>query len=404
MGNTLLTINMITREILMILSNNLTFTNRVDKSYDNKFAQSGAKIGETLSIRLPVQWTNTQGQGIVLQDVTETSVPLTLNTQYQRSFQFSSVDRTLSIDDFAKRFLKTAIISMANQIDFDGLAQYKNVYQIVGTPGTVPTALLTYINAGVALDNASAPVDDDRSLCLNPLMQGTIVDNLKGLFQSSSEISSQYKRGRMGTTVGFDWYMDQNVNVHTVGPLGGTPLVNAVTTANGATSLVTDGWTASAASRLKRGDVFTIANVNMTNIQNKQSVGSAQQFVVTADISSDSGGNLTIPISPAITYSGAYQNVDAMPANNAALTIIGAASTVSPQGLGFHKQAFTFANVDLVMPEGVDMASRMSDPDLGLSVRVVRAYDINTDRFPCRCDLLGGWATLRPALAVRIAS
>lgn len=387
----------------MILSNNLTFTNRVDRNYDSKFAISGAKIGETLNIRLPVQWTNTQGQGIKLQDVTETSVPLTLNTQYQRAFQFTSADLTLSIDDFAKRYLKTAIISMANQIDYDGMSQYKNVYQSVGIPGTVPNALLTYIDAGVALDNASAPVDDDRSLCINPRMQGTIVDTLKGLFQASGEISSQYRRGRMGTTVGFEWYMDQNVNVHTVGTQGGAPLVNG-TTLDGATTLVTDGWTASAAQRLNRGDVFTITGVNMVNIQSKQITGTLQQFVVTAPASSDSGGNLTITFQPPMISTGAYQNIDALPANNAPITVVGASAVTSPQGLAFHKEAFTFACADLLEPNGVDMAKRMADPDLGLSIRVVRAYDINTDRFPCRCDLLGGWATLRPQLAVRVAS
>lgn len=401
MANTLLTISMITREILMILSNNLTFTNEVDRQFDDKFAISGAKIGETLNIRIPVSWSNTQGQGIVLQDVTETSTPLTLSTQYQRSFQFSAADLTLSIDDFAKRYLKTAIISMANQIDFDGLSQYKNVYQNVGIPGFVPNALLTYLDAGVALDNAACPVDDDRSIVINPLMQATIVDALKGLFQESSEISRQYRKGKMGTSIGFEWYMDQNVNVHTVGAQGGTPLVNGANQTG--SSLITDGWTAATAI-LKRGDIFTIGGVNMVNPQNKQDVGALQQFVVTADQTSSGGGADTIPISPAIVTTGAYQNVTVSPADNAVITVFGAGGVTSPQGLAFHEQAFTFACADLQMPGGVDMGERMSDKQLGLSVRVVRAYDINTDRFPCRCDLLGGWATIRPQLACRISS
>jgi hypothetical protein len=205
----------------------------------------------------------------------------------------------------------------------------------------------------------------------------------------------------MGTAAGFDWLMDQNVNTHTVGPLGGTPLCNGVPT-SGATSLITDGWTASAAARLKQGDVFTIANVNSVNPQSRQSTTQLQQFVVTADVSSDGSGNLTAAISPAITSSGAFQTVDALPVDNAALTIIGAASTQTPQGLAHHRDAFTLAMADLPLPQGTDMAARVSDSQLGMSIRMIRDYDISTDKFPCRLDVLFGWATLRPELACRV--
>ena len=205
----------------------------------------------------------------------------------------------------------------------------------------------------------------------------------------------------MGTAVGFEWYMDQNVNTHTVGPLGGTPLVNG-STATGATTLVTDGWTASAAARLKKGDIFTIAGVNHVNPQSRQSTGTLQQFVVTADVSSDGSGNLTAAISPAIKTTTAFQTVDALPADNAAITVLGAASTQSPTGLAHHKDAFTLAMADLPLPKGTDMAARVSDDQLGMSIRLVRDYDITNDKFPCRLDVLYGWATLRPELACRI--
>jgi hypothetical protein len=261
---------------------------------------------------------------------------------------------------------------------------------------------LTYLNAGVKLDDSATPMDGMRYMCLNPIAQATIVDVLKGLFQSSEQIKKQYMMGQMGTAIGFDWMMDQNVNVHTNGAYSGTPLTNGVP-ANGATTLVTDGWTSTS---LKKGDVFTIGTLGngvvAVNPQSRQSTGALQQFVVTADIS-DTSGNITIPISPAMYSSGPLQNVVALAADGQAITIVGATGVSTPQNLAFHRDAFTLVMADLEMPGGVDMAARKSDPETGVSMRLVRAYDINNDLFPCRIDVLYGWATLRPELACRIA-
>jgi hypothetical protein len=204
----------------------------------------------------------------------------------------------------------------------------------------------------------------------------------------------------MGRAAGFDWYMDQNCPTHTVGAWIGAPLVNGVQTGS---SLITDGWTGSVTGLLKKGDIFTITGVYKVNPQSRQSTGSLMQFLVTQDVDSTSG-NATIPIYPAIIPGGQFQNVDSAPADNAPITVLGAASTVSPQGLAFHQDAFTLACADLPLPRGVDMAARVSDKQLGLSIRMVRAYDISLDRFPCRLDVLVGWAALRPELACRIAS
>lgn len=401
MANSLLTIDMITNEALMVLENELNFTKQVNREYDDRFANSGAKIGDTVNIRKPVRYQGRRGAGLAVENSVESSVALTLNTQYGQDTAFSSKDLTLSIDMFAERILKPAIATVANMIDYDGMQLYKDVYNTVGTPGTTPSALSTYLDAGVKLDNEACPRDGQRAVVLNPQGQATIVGNLTTLFNPTAKISDQYTNGTMGQAAGFKWSMDQNVAAHTVGALGGTPLVKGANQSG--SSLVTDGWTAAAATRLKRGDVFTIAGVFAVNPQNRQSTGQLRQFVVTSDAASDGSGNMTIGISPAIVTSGQYQTVTAAPADNAAITVLGAANTVTPQNMAFHRDAFTFASADLEMPSGVDMAKRVRSQKLNVSMRLVRAYDINSDRLPCRIDVLGGWATLRPELACRIA-
>lgn len=401
MPNTNLTISMVTREALRILENNLTFAKGVNREYDDQFAVSGAKIGDTLNIRKPARYVGRSGTALAVEDHTETSVPLVLNQQFGVDISFTSKELALSIDDFSKRILAPAVATIANKIDRDGLALYSSIYNTVGTPGTLPSTIKTYLQAGQKLDENAAPRDGNRSLVISSGMEVEIVDALKGLFQSSDKISDQYEKGKMGMAAGFKWNMDQNVINHTVGPLGGTPLVNG-STAQGATTLVTDGWTAAAASRLRAGDVFTIAGVFAINPQSRQSTGALQQFVVTANVSSDGSGNATIPISPAIQSTGAFATVSALPADNAAITVLGAANTVSPAGIAYHRDAFVLGCADLQLPKGVDMASRVSDKQLGMSIRMVRDYDINTDAFPCRLDVLYGWRVVYPELACRI--
>lgn len=401
MPNTLLTIAMITREALMVLENNVVFLKQVTRNYDDKFAITGAKIGTVLNLRLPIQSQYASGQGIVIQDAVETSVPIALNKQYQRAFEFSTADLSLSIDDFSERFVKPHVANLANQIDGDGLALYKKVWNVVGTPGTVPTDLGTYLDSRVKLANNAAPMDDELSLVLNPRMEATIVNNLKGLFNSTTEVARQYKEGTMGRTIGYKWSMDQNVGVQTIGTCTGSPVV-ATAPASGATSIATTGWTAST-NVLKDGDVIYFAGVDGVNPQSKADTGDLQGFVVVGDVTSGSGaGAATINFQPAMISTGAQQNVTALPAANAVITIYGASGKVTPQGLAFHKQAFCFATADLERAGMGDMDDRINNR--GVSMRLVRVYDINTDRKPCRIDVLGGWATIRPQLACRIAS
>jgi hypothetical protein len=402
MANTNLTISMVTKEALAVLENNLTFAKGVNREYDDQFAVGGAKIGDTLNVRKPARYVGRTGATLAVEDHTETSVPVQLDTQFGVDINFTSKELTLSIDEFSDRIIKPAMAVVANKIDSAGLLMaYQSTYNAVGTPGTIPSTLKTYLQAGAKMDYESCPRDGQRSLVIDPSAQVEIVDALKGLFQSSNEIKSQYETGNMGLAGGFKWSMDQNILAHTVGPLGGTPLVNGVP-AQGATSIATDGWTLAAANRLKKGDIFTIAGVFAINPQSRLSTGQLRQFVVTADTDSTGLGAATIPISPAIASTGAFATVNAMPADNAAITVLGAAGTVSPTHLAYHKNAFTLACADLVLPQGVDKAARVSDKKLGMSARMVRQYDIVNDKFPCRFDILFGWKPLYPELACRI--
>ena len=403
MANTILTISMITKEALRILENNLSFAKGVSRKYDDKYGVEGAKIGDTLNIRKPPRYLGRVGQAAVIEDSTQTSVPLTLTTQRGVDVQFSSKELALSLDEFSDVVIKPAVASIANAIDRDGLLLYQDVYNSVGVPGTSltsTTALLTFLQAGAKMTNEGTPLDKMRSAVIDANTQVTMVDGLKGLFQSSEKIAEQYERGNMGLAAGLKFSIDQNVVNHTVGPLGGVPLVNGVSQTGA--NLITDGWTAAVALRLLKGDVFTIAGVFAVNPQSLQSTGQLRQFTVLANASSDVAGNVTIPISPSMTLVGPFKTVTALAADNAAITVLGPANTVSAANLCYHRDAFVLATADLPLPGGVDMAARVSDKQLGISLRMVRQYDVMTDLYVCRMDVLYGWKTLYPELACRV--
>lgn len=400
MGNTILTPTMILREALRILTNELAFTRNVNREYDSNFAKKGAKIGNTANVRKPNRYVTSKGATLVTQDTTEESVSIVMDQQAHVGVNFSSVDLTLSLDDFSKRILKPAIATIANTVDFEGLSLYKDIYNLVGTPGTTPATAAALLGVGQRMDEEAVPRDGDRFAIVNPAANAALIDGLKTLFNPSGNLSTQFQKGMMGNNVlGFGTIgMDQNVNVHTVGPLGGTPLVNGANQTG--SSLTTKGWTAAAAARLKKGDVFTIAGVYAVNPQNRQSTGILRQFVVTADFSSAVDGTGAVSIYPAIVTSGAKQTVTGSPADNAAITVVGTANTNYPMNLGYHKDAFTLVTADLEMPSGVDFAARESYE--GISMRIVRQYDLNNDKFPCRIDVLYGWKTIYPELACRL--
>ena len=392
---------MITREAMRVLENNLTFTKYVTRSYDDQFGRTGAKIGNVLNVRKPPRYIGREGQDMEIEDSIETSVPIRLDTQFGVDIQFSSQELTLDIDDFSNRFIKPAIATVANRIDYDGLALHQMVPNVVGAAGTPSDELMTYLEAGVALDNNAAPRDGNRHIVISPIQQATIVDALKGLFQSSDKIADQYESGNMGITAGFKWSMDQNVRRHTVGPLGGTPNVDGADQVG--STLLVQGFTAAVGARLAKGDKFTLAGVNGINPMNRQDLGTLQVFTVTGAVSSLVDGTASIPIYPPIVpldAEGTSANtVTASPADTTPLTILGTAASTYTAGLAFHKDAFCLACADLETPQGTDRAARVSDKQLGLSIRMIRDYSIATDQWPCRLDILYGWAALRPELA-----
>ena len=416
MSNTLLTISKITNEALMVLENELTFTGQVDRNYDDQFAVIGAKIGNTVNVRRPARFIGTTGPALNVENFNETSSPVTLSTQFHVDTQFTTQDLALSLDMFSDRVLKPAIAAVANKIDFDGLTMAKNATaNIVGTAGTPPTSLLTYLTGAAYLDAEGAPRDGKRSVVVEPFTSATIVDSLKGLFMPQTAISEQYRKGLMGRdSAGMNWYMDQNVISQTFGSWTTT---SSTLTANTTSIGISTGWaststitvTAGAAVTLNQGDVITIGNVFAVNPQNRQAYGSnkLRNFVVQSTVTGS--GALSVTVSPAIITAGQFQNVT-IPTTSATATVtpfsIGtsATGTVSPQNLMFHRNAFTLATADLELPEGVHFAGRAADKDLGLSIRVVRQYTINNDSIPTRLDVLYGWAPLYPELACRVAA
>ena len=394
---------MITREALMLLENSLTFTKFVTRKYDNQFAQTGAKIGAQLNLRLPAKFAVSNGPNLDPQNFTETFYPLVVNQQKHVDVTFSSVELTLSIQDFSERVLAPQIVQLANQIDYDGLQLARQVYNSVGVPGTPNTTLAPFLQAGVMLDNTATPRDImSRNIVLGPQGQADAVGGLTSYFNDSDTVSKQYLNGTMGRAAGFKWSMDQNVATLQNGPMGGTPAVNGA--GQTGSTLVVNGWSAAAASRLLGGETFTLPGVYQLNPISKAAVGKLQQFVVLGPVSSDGAGNSTLPISPAIVSAvGATQNVSNSPANGAVLTFTGGPNVAAPAGLAFHKQAFTLACVDLedVSKYGA-WGSRVSDDQLGISMRIARQYAIGTDTVPCRIDVLYGWGIPRPEMACRV--
>ena len=412
MSNNLLTISKITNEALMVLENELTFTGQVDRNYDDQFAVVGAKIGQTVNVRRPGRFIGTTGPQLVVEDFNETSVPVTLSTQFHVDTQFTTQDLALSLDMFSDRVLKPGIAAIANKMDRDGLVTAKNnTANIVGTAGAAPTGLITYLTAAAYLDAEGAPRDGRRSVVVEPFTSATIVDSLKGLFNPTDTISKQYTKGLMGRdSGGMNWYMDQNVVSQTFGSYATATLSCNVSTATG---FLSSGWAyssnitigaASAAATLNQGDTFTIAGVFAVNPQNRQSYGKLRNFVVQSTTAIGSGGTATVTVVPAVITAGQFQNVSVTSSGSQTVTPFNNTGVTSPQNILMHRNAFTLACADLELPEGVHFAGRASDKEIGLSLRVVRQYTINNDSIPTRIDVLYGWAPLYPELACRIAS
>lgn len=403
--NDLLTDSVIAKEALMIVENNLSLTKKINRRYEKRFAQEGSKIGDTLNIRLPVRWEGRDGEEMAEEGAQERSIALKVDKMIGQDLSFSNVDLTLKVEQFNERYLDTACASIANRVDKWMCQSYADVPNCAGTPGTVPTSLDPYFDVSVTLSNYGVPTNK-RSMILSPRMEASIVNALKGLFQAAKAIADQYETGGMGKVIGFEFDTDQNIQSHTVGALGGTPLVNGASQSG--STIITDGWTAAVAVRLKRGDSITFALTDGVNPMGKDDTGELRQFAVTADTSSDVSGNMTIPIFPTMELTGPYQNVVGAPADNAPVKIFGSASAyasvVTKQALGFHKEWMTAAFVDLELPKNMEMAARAKSNKLGIAIRIIKGFDIRKNRQLTRLDMLMGKKQTYEDFACRLAA
>ena len=400
MANSLLTIDMITRKGLAILENNLVLSRNINRQYDDSFAVEGAKIGSSLRIRLPDRVLVTDGAALQTQDDNEQYTTLTVSTQKHVGINFTSAELSMQLDDFADRVLKPRISQLASSIDADVANVFASVGNSVGTPGTTPATALVMLQAQQKMNEAAAPMSP-RYLTVNPAANAALVNGLSGFFNPSDSISRQFKSGMMGENVlGYEEVnMSQSIKAFQVGSrtaTGGT--TSAAVTTEGATTIGITG--AGASGTIKAGEVFTVAGRQAVNPQTRESTGSLFQFVALADVTLDGSGAGTITVAPMYSAAHPLATITTLPVNGSSVTFLGAASTTYPQNIAYHKDAFTLATADLILPQGVDMASRANHN--GISMRIVRQYDINNDRMPCRVDVLYGYAAIRPQLACRV--
>lgn len=391
--NTILNSSVITREALRILHQKLQFIGNINRQYDDSYAQSGAKIGDTLKIRMPNQFTVRTGANLSAQNTVETNTSLQIATQKGVDVSFSSAELTLSLDDFSKRILEPAMSVLAANIEADAMNMYKDVYNVVDND-TAALSFLNIMQGRQILNDELTPMDSNRSALLSSAHTVKFIDAVKGLYNDSGAISKQYKEGLIGRTGGFDFYESSLV----ADKLTGTSAKTTGYAVNGASQTGSSVTVKTGANTFKAGDIVTFAGCNRVHPETKADTGALQKFVVTEDYA---GGAGNLKISPSIVTSGAYQNVSASPTDSGAVVkLCAGASEYMNSSMLFHKDAFAFATADLVMPKGVDFAARESFD--GLSLRVVRQYSISDDTYPCRIDILYGYKTIRPQLACRI--
>lgn len=373
-----------------MLANNLVVAGKVNRQFENQFV----KIGTTLTVRKPNRFKVTSGPGLSVQDIVEPSTSITISNQKHVDFQFSSGELSLTIEEFSERYLKPAAEELANQVDYDVISNYTSIFNLIGTPGVGPSTFAHLGAVGQRMDEGGVP--QERTFVLNPSAYWALANGLSGTFVTA--VSEPALKGYLAKIANFEIYMDQNIQQFTVGTLGGAGLVNSASQTG--STIVTNGWTPGVTNILNAGDCITLGSCNAVNPKNRQSTGALQNFVVTANCSSDAAGNLTIPIYPAITTSGAYQTVTQSPPAGAAVTVLtGATGTAYAQNIAFSRDCFGLVSVPLEMPDGVDFKAQQKYKNI--SLRILRVYDVNNDVWPCRSDILYGVTCFYPELGVR---
>ncbi|MDQ5980721.1 MAG: hypothetical protein QG602_3698 [Verrucomicrobiota bacterium] len=410
MSNTSLTADIIAAEAIRVLDNNCVMGNLVYRGYEEEFSKkiNGYTVGETISVRRPTDFTVRDGATASIQDVVEGKFSIAVDKQKGVDFKFTSSDLTLQIGQLSERVIKPAMVQLANQIDRDVAALYKDVWNWVGTAGQTINSFTDFAKAPERLDLGAVP-QDDRSAVLSPTDQWGMLGSQTSLYMQDVA-KDAYRRGKLGMIGNIDTYSSQNVQTHTGGTRDNTtPLVKgasqttdwATSKDTGTMTLNTDGWDASVT--IKQGDVFTIDGVYAVNPVTKVTLPHLQQFVVKADATANATttSTTTLTISPPIITSGAFQTVSAAPADDATVTVVGSASTGYAQNMVFHKNAFSLVMVPMVAPPGaVDVARKSYN---GYSVRVIPYYDGTNDASNWRLDVLYGVKTVDARLATRLS-
>lgn len=410
MSNALSVSQIVLNEFAAEFVDQCTFLEACNVEYNDKFGvvdDAQAATGVTVSVKRPQQFTVRKNRTQDVKDIVQSNIAVTADQYYGVDCALTDVEFQYSVGNKARlrELLRPAAQTLASEVNAYGFdAMYKRVNNILGTPGTTPSSLKTFNLARGRLTDLLCP-DGDKVAILDTNANAEMVEALKGLLSAPKEISKQYVTGMMGNAAGLTWMESAYIPTHTVGALGGTPLVKGASqgTADGfaaTTSLVTDGWTAAAATRLKAGDVVTLDGVYDVHPLTKKNRGYLKQFVVTADAASSAGGELTAILEPAIIYGGPYQNVSNVPADNTPVNVVGAANTVSPQNLIAHKSAFTMVSLPLEVPTAVEQSAITTIK--GVSIRMVRAWDQANARTTTRFDTFFGFQKMTD-WAVRVA-
>lgn len=421
MPNVILTPSIFAKLVLMHLGDpgGLKVTRNMSADYTKEFGKKGAKIGDTLSVRKPQRFTVTPAMAYAPQPITNLRTAVKVDKWAQVAYEYDSSEKTLSLEDIQERYTKPAAIAIANQINTEA-AKYisQNTFNAVGAPGTIPTSMATYLEAEDRLIELGMGHNEQLHLVVNRRMSSAYVDANKALFNDPRTISEQMQKGRMVNSLGYLLDIDQTIYTHTCGLFNGTQLINGTQTAtasgnNDTCTINLKGFTASTGT-IKAGDVFTVAGVYAVHPQTRVSTGRLQQFVVLQDATADGSGYIAALVAPGLTASGQYQNISAMPAGNAEVLfwsgVTGtpnvSASKVTPQGLLLHRNAFCFLCPPIDNPEpGMGaLVAQETDPDTGMSLSVLRAFDSVRRIEVNRADVLYGFGVLYRELACRVAA
>lgn len=413
MADVFLIHSMIAERALFDLENQLTLSRHVYKGFNSNFNApiGGYKKGASVAVQLPNKFRAKSTAAIDTVEVQEKSTTITVDVHNHVAWDFLETDLTMNIEAFSKKYTRPATITLGNLVDLNGCLEYKNIYNMVGAPGTTPSTFGVLADAALRMDN-EAVSRVDRVSVLSPKAHWSMADGeLKGVFQQNI-VDTLLRKGFIGNFALMDFFMDQNIATHTVGDFttgAPTPVMNGATL-EGATSIVTNGW--GGGNDLHKGDILTIAAVAGVNPVSGMvwEGGELRQFVVTADIV-DTGADMVIPISPAIYSSAAleddlpYQTVDTLPQNGAAITVIGTSNGMHPQNLAFHPNCFALTVVPFEKPKSAGqsvMWGQANDPQVGLSITVCTAFSVTAYLEYTRLDILYGWDTPEPNYGVRI--